>query len=125
VTDLLAVPAAPAAAPPPAARAAVTATFLLNGLVFGTWASRVSAVRDRAGLSEGELGLALGCIAVGAILAMPVAGAQTARHGSRRVTRAALVALCVVLGAVPLGTSFVGLALLLVLGMTMARWTWR
>jgi MFS family permease len=99
------------------ARAAVAATFALNGLVFGTWASRVPAVRDRAGLSDGELGLALACIAVGAVVAMPVAGGLAARRGSRRPTRVALVAACAGLALVPLATSLAALCVaLLVFG---------
>jgi MFS family permease len=78
------------------ARAAVTVVFGLNGVIFGSWAARIPAVRDRLGLGDGELGLALACIAVGAILAMPVAGALAARHGSRVVTRASLALTCVV-----------------------------
>jgi MFS family permease len=78
------------------ARVAVTVVFGLNGLIYGSWAARIPAVRDRLHLGDGELGLALACIAVGAILAMPVAGGLAARHGSRIVTRAALALTCVV-----------------------------
>ena len=35
------------------ARQAVAAIFLLNGLLFGSWAARIPAVRDRLGLSDG------------------------------------------------------------------------
>ena len=66
---------------PRQARGAVTAIFFLNGLVFGEWAARIPAVRDRVGLSDGELGIVLACAAVGSILAMPVAG------GARRADR--------------------------------------
>jgi MFS family permease len=88
-----------------AARGAVTGVFALNGLLFGSWAARIPAVRDRLALSDGELGLALGAIALGAILAMPVAGAIAARAGSRRATRAALVLSCLATGIVALAPS--------------------
>ena len=65
---------------PRQARSAVTAVFLLNGVIFGTWASRIPAVRDRVGLSDGELGLVLACMAIGAIVAMPLAGGRAAAH---------------------------------------------
>jgi MFS family permease len=90
-------------------RSAITATFVLNGLLIGTWAARIPAVTDRLALSEGELALALAAVAAGAIAAMPVAGRLATRHGSREVARAALAALAVaaaLLGLAP------GLALL-------------
>jgi MFS family permease len=73
-----------------AARGAVTAVFFLNGFLFGSLVARMPAIRDHAGVTNGELGLALASVAVGAVVAMPVAGALAARHGSRVPTRAAL-----------------------------------
>lgn len=72
---------------PQAARAAVRVLFFLNGAVFATWASRIPAVQAAHGLSNGALGLALFAIALGAVIAMPVAGWLTARVGSERVCR--------------------------------------
>ena len=72
---------------PPRPRAAVTAIFLLNGLLFGAWAARIPAIRDRLDLSDGELGLALAFLPSARILAMPLAGGFAARVGSRRATR--------------------------------------
>jgi MFS family permease len=102
------------------ARGAVTAIFLLNGLVYGSWAARIPAIRDRLGLSDGELGLALACIPIGSIVAMPIAGALAARTGSRRATRAAFALMCAITAVVALAPSLVALsALLLVFGMGM------
>ena len=39
---------------------AVAAAFALNGFLLGTWASRVPAVMEKHGLSEGALGLLSG-----------------------------------------------------------------
>jgi MFS family permease len=94
---------------PVAARRAVTAVFALNGVLLGSWAARIPAVRDRVGLSDGELGLMLACIAVGAIIAMPLAGAAAARQGSRRATRVALALACGAVGVVSLGSSMLAL----------------
>ena len=94
------------------ARQAVAAIFLLNGLLFGSWAARIPAVRDRLGLSDGELGLALGCVAVGSLLSMPPAGAAAARFGSRPATRTAFAAFCLAAGAVALAPSLAVLCLL-------------
>jgi MFS family permease len=94
------------------ARGAVTAIFFLNGLLFGAWAARIPAVRDRLALSDGELGLALSFLPIGAIIAMPLAGALAARTGSRRATRLAFTLACVATGVVALAPSLVALAAL-------------
>jgi MFS family permease len=102
------------------ARGAVTAIFFLNGLVFGSWAARIPAIRDRLALSDGELGLALAFLPIGAIAAMPLAGALAARVGSRRATRLAYTIACVTAGVVALAPSLVALAALaLALGVGM------
>ena len=87
---------------PRQARGAVAAIFFLNGLVFGEWAARIPAIRDRVGLSDGELGIVLACAAIGSILAMPVAGARAARIGSRRATRVAFALMCLASGVIAL-----------------------
>jgi MFS family permease len=83
----------------------VTAVFFLNGLIFGSWAARIPAVRDHVGLSDGELGLALACGAIGSIIAMPIAGGRAARLGSRRATRVALTLIALAAGIVSLAPS--------------------
>lgn len=105
----------PGSGSPPAARGAVSAVFALSGLLFGSWAARIPAVRDRAGLSDGELGIALACIAVGAVVAMPIAGGLAARFGSRRATRGALLLSCMAVGVVALAPSLLALCALTVL----------
>jgi MFS family permease len=90
---------------PRQARGAVAAIFFLNGLVFGEWAARIPAIRDRVGLSDGELGIVLACAAIGSILAMPVAGARAARIGSRRATRVAFALMCLASGVIALAPS--------------------
>ena len=102
------------------ARSAVTAIFLLNGLLFGSWAARIPAIRDRLSLSDGELGIALAFLPIGAIVAMPLAGAVAARAGSRRATRVAFTLACVTIGVVALAPSLAVLAALaLALGVGM------
>ncbi len=67
-------------------RWAVSLLFLLNGVLFSTWVSRLPSVQQARGLSHGELGLGLLGMALGALLAMPLAGRFSARVGSRRVS---------------------------------------
>ncbi len=68
-------------------RLAVAAMFLLNGGLFGVWASRIPSVQRDLALSAGELGLLLLGLAGGAIVAFPVAGFLSDRYGSAPVTK--------------------------------------
>jgi MFS family permease len=64
-----------------------------------TWASRIPAIKHAVGLSQAGLGLTLLGGAVGALLAMNVAGFLTARWGSRPVAIVTTLAVC---GSLPL-----------------------
>ena len=61
------------------------AVFFTNGLVIGSWVVRIPAVKERLGLGDGLLGVALLGMAVGALVAMPIVGALVSRFGSRRI----------------------------------------
>lgn len=74
------------------ARRAVSAIFLVNGMLFATWAVNIPGVRDRLGLSEAQIGLALLAVGLGSLVSMPHTGGWTARWGSHRVTRVMVVA---------------------------------
>jgi MFS family permease len=103
-----------------AARWAVLAVFLINGSYVGAWATRIPAIRDRLDLGDGQLGLGLGCVALGAIVAMPIAGALAARLGSRRATRVATVLASLGTAVLPLAPSFASfLALTFLFGVGM------
>ncbi|WP_052744467.1 MFS transporter [Streptomyces odonnellii] len=67
------------------ARVAVSAVFFITGAAFAAWASRVPAVQERLGLSEGELAVALVGLSAGACLGLPLVGGLVARYGSRPV----------------------------------------
>lgn len=82
MSELLQRTPAPAAL---AARRAVSWLFLLNGMLFGTWVSRIPMVQERHELPHGALGVALLGMALGALVAMPLSGWASARLGSRRV----------------------------------------
>jgi MFS family permease len=73
---------------PRSAWLAVTAMFVLNGGLFGVWASRVPAVVEIHGLSHADLGILLLFIAGGAVLSFPFAGRAVDRFGAASVTRA-------------------------------------
>jgi len=71
-----------------AARWAISAIFLLNGLGIGLWAAHVPLVQARAGIDTGMLGFVLLTIAGGAIAAMPLSGWLSGRWGTKAVALA-------------------------------------
>jgi MFS family permease len=79
------------------ARLATATLFFANGCGLGSWLPHIPDVKIWHGLSDGVLGLALLAIAGGAVASLPVAGALTARYGSRRTSRAAALLFCAVL----------------------------
>jgi MFS family permease len=101
------------------ARLAVSVAFLVNGFGFANWAARIPAVKDHVGLSTGALGVALLSSALGAVVAMPLAGALLVRFGSRTLTRLTLALFCVALPLPALAGSLPALMVALaLLGMT-------
>ncbi|WP_112468000.1 MFS transporter [Streptomyces triticisoli] len=69
------------------ARYAVAAVFAVHGAVTGSFATRVPWIQEHASLSPGQLGLALAFPALGASLAMPLAGGISHRFGARNALR--------------------------------------
>ncbi|MEU6159331.1 MFS transporter [Streptomyces sp. NPDC047130] len=74
------------------ARYAVATVFAVHGAVAGSFASRVPWVADHASVSAGRLGLALAMPALGASLAMPLAGRMSHVLGGRTSLRLLLAA---------------------------------
>jgi MFS family permease len=66
-------------------RAAVAFVFFAHGSLFGTWFSRIPAIKDSLSLGEGELGLALFGATFGALASLPATGWLVPRVGSRSV----------------------------------------
>jgi len=77
-------------------RTAVTALFVLDGAVFGSWAARVPDVAAGVGAGHSTLGLALLCLSLGALVSMRVTGAWCARFGAGPVAAVAAVAVSAV-----------------------------
>ncbi|KOT26524.1 transporter [Streptomyces caelestis] len=69
------------------ARYAVATVFAVHGAVTGSFATRVPWIQDHAGVSAGQLGLALAFPALGASVAMPLAGRISHRFGARTALR--------------------------------------
>ncbi|MFF4213581.1 MFS transporter [Streptomyces sp. NPDC001796] len=72
------------------ARYAVAAVFAVHGAVTGSFATRVPWIQDHAHVSAGQLGIALAFPALGASLAMPLAGRISHRFGARTALRGLL-----------------------------------
>ncbi|MFI1396827.1 MFS transporter [Streptomyces sp. NPDC020681] len=72
------------------ARYAVAAVFCVHGAVTGSFATRIPWIADHAAVSAGQLGLALAFPALGASVAMPLAGAVSHRFGARNALRGLL-----------------------------------
>ncbi|MFE9569912.1 MFS transporter [Streptomyces sp. NPDC006692] len=72
------------------ARIAVAAVFCVHGAVTGNFATRVPWIQEHAGVSTGQLGLALAFPAIGSSLLMPLSAAVTHRFGARAALRGLL-----------------------------------
>jgi len=79
-------------------RVSVAVLFLVHGLVFSNWVSRIPDVQSHLGLRASELGLALLGVAAGSIVSMPIAGILMARSGTAVVAAGSSLAFCVALG---------------------------
>ena len=70
-------------------RAATFLSFFVNGAMIGTWVAQIPFVQDRLDVSKSTIGLALLCMATGALIAMPLTGQLLDRRSSATVTRVA------------------------------------
>jgi len=67
-------------------RIATIGVFLANGFGIGAWAVEVPRIKESLSLSDTALGISLFAFALGAIVAMPLAGQLAPRFGSGRAT---------------------------------------
>ncbi|MCU1459348.1 MAG: transporter, partial [Actinomycetia bacterium] len=75
-------------------RIAVTAVFVVHGLLFASWTAHIPDVKGHLGLTDGTLGFALLGAPVGSVIAMIASSWLLPRLGSRRVVQVALVGYC-------------------------------
>ena len=108
------------------ARNAVGLVFALNGLCFATWVSRIPEVRAELGLTNGQLGLLLLCLAAGSVLSLPTTGAFINRFGTATVVRAGAssAALGLVLAGLGAGAGLVPLTALGLFAYGVGTGTW-
>jgi MFS family permease len=87
---------------PRAQQHSTRAVFFIFGFALAAWAPIIPFVKARAGLDAAVLGMVLLCLGTGSLIAMPVAGALTARHGCRKVLIATALLICATLPALSL-----------------------
>ena len=81
------------------AKVGVAAYFLLTGIIFATWASRVPAIKGGLGLGDGQFAIALLGLEAGAVFGLQLGGFLVPRVGSRRALPASLAGFaCALLG---------------------------
>ncbi|MFB7274505.1 MFS transporter [Streptomyces sp. NPDC056244] len=95
------------------ARIAVAAVFCVHGAVTGSFATRIPWIQDHAGVSAGQLGLALAFPAIGASVAMPLAGTVSHRFGARTALRGLLALWTLALTLPALAPNLITLCLVL------------
>ncbi|MGY4995160.1 MFS transporter [Streptomyces sp. 900105245] len=91
------------AGPPGFARAkwSIAALFCFLGFQYGTWISRLPALRTRLDLGAGEVGLLLMACGAGAAASFPLVALLMRRLGSRRLSLVSALCLVGVLAALP------------------------
>src|SRR3954462_2431936 len=92
------------------ARAATALIFFLTGAVFAAWSTRLPAIKEHLGLSDGALAVAILGLEAGAVAGLPLGGAIVARAGSRTGLRASFAVYPLGLVAVSLATGVATLA---------------
>ena len=81
----------------PATRLATRLAFLVAGFSVACWAPLVPYAKQRLGVDEGTLGLLLLCLGIGSVASMLLAGALSARWGSKPVILASALAVAAIL----------------------------
>src|SRR5689334_22143383 len=94
-------------------RVAVSLLFLLYGAILGTWTARIPAIKQKLGLGDGALGVALLAFAAGAIAGMQLSGRLVDRYASERIMIPAVFADGVVLSLPAYAGDLLGLAIIL------------
>ncbi|MFL6027827.1 MAG: MFS transporter [Friedmanniella sp.] len=87
-----------------AAQRATYVAFIGSGFGFASWASRIPQVRDSLHASPSTLGLVLLSVALGSLIALPLAGVVVTRLGAARTIT--WMALCLAVGLVVVGLGY-------------------
>ena len=89
-------------------RTAIFTLFLLCGLVFASWASRLPAVKQNLGIDDFEVGILLFAMGAGSLAGVMLANVIVARWGARRGLSVTLVGVAAGLLIAALGVDALG-----------------
>ncbi|CAN5806930.1 MFS transporter [soil metagenome] len=81
--------------------------FVINGVLVGTWVSRIPALKAQFVLTDAALGVALLFVASGSLVAFPFAGRVVTRSGGAWLAVAGALLMCVALPAAAFAPSAV------------------
>jgi len=109
------------------ARLSTYVFFVLAGVGFSTWASRIPDAKAHLGLGAGELGATLFALSVGSVLALPLTGRIVERFGVQRVIGAGVIVgafgtVAAALAVDLLGSRAALMVALFVLGLGIGSW---
>ncbi|AFL55068.1 MFS family permease [Sinorhizobium fredii] len=93
----------------------VAAGFLLNGILLGTWASRVPAVMGHFHVAKASFGVLLLLLGLGALISFPITGRLSDSLGAVRVARMIAIPFLVSIAALGLAPTIPLLAIALFL----------
>lgn len=83
-------------------RLAVSLFFFVNGFLHANLVARLPQFQAQLSISDGQLGLLLFCIALGAMLGMPITGGLAARLGSENMARLMAWLFCLIVPLIPM-----------------------
>ncbi|TDT29230.1 fucose permease [Streptomyces sp. BK208] len=86
-------------------RRALFLFFFLNGVVMSSWVTRTPDIRDRLGVSTGQMGLVLFGLSVGSMAGILCSGRLVSRWGTRPVTAVATLMVITSVVVVGVGTA--------------------
>jgi MFS family permease len=75
----------------------VMLSFLIHGLIVGTWVSRIASIKTALNITDGALGIALLGAAIGSVAAIPCCGWIVTRYGGKNATAWTSVGFCLAL----------------------------
>lgn len=94
-------------------RIAVTIFYFCTGLVFSSWASRIPTIKNKLGITEGELGSLLLLMPIGEVATLALVGKLVAMYGSKSVFNVGIIGYVIMLLTIPFAHSFWSLAVIL------------
>ncbi|MCP9237649.1 MFS transporter [Lewinella sp. JB7] len=90
-------------------RLAVALAFAINGFLYANWTSRLPRLQEIYAIDNGETGFVLTALALGALVAMPLAGFLIVRSGSYRLSVVSTLAFIVTVPAMAYMPGYLGL----------------